>query len=183
VAWFRCIGCEVRSLSRGLIMAGSGEWVIMSVGALSKRQLEAARSAIRIQRSISFEKGVGTTDCTENTDKQGLGLNLRHTCRASGLRRGQPPFQPGPSVKSVVQGTAAFGIRGGNGFRAAMGSSPREGSGKATRTSPPHSQRGLRPGRPSQPPDVGYAVEGSCRQETGFVSRPDSKLSPQGSDA
>jgi len=33
----------------------------------------------------NLEKAVGTTDCPDNTDKQGLGLNLSHTSKVSGL--------------------------------------------------------------------------------------------------
>jgi len=68
---------------------------------------ETAFGMFRFARFI-LEKAVGTTDCTKNTDRQGLGLDLPHTCKVSGLPRGKPPFQRRPSVKSVVQATAAF---------------------------------------------------------------------------
>ena len=67
---------------------------------------------------MNLEKAVGTTDCTDITDKQGLELGTPHTRKVSGLPRGKLPFQLRPSVKSVksvVKATAAFRLKDGIG--------------------------------------------------------------------
>jgi len=50
---------------------------------------------------MNLEKEVETTDCTDDTDQQGLGLGSQHTCEVSVRPGWKPPFQPHPSVESV----------------------------------------------------------------------------------
>ena len=43
---------------------------------------------------LGLEKAVGTTDCTNHTDKQRVGLRSPHTSKVSALPRVKPPFHP-----------------------------------------------------------------------------------------
>lgn len=57
----------------------------------------------------------GTTDYTNNTDKQGLGIGSPHTCEVRDRPRWKHPFQARPSVKSVesvVKTTAVSRLMG-----------------------------------------------------------------------
>jgi len=50
---------------------------------------------------LNLEKAVETTDCSDDTDQQGLGLGSPPTCEVSARPGWKPPFQPRPSVESV----------------------------------------------------------------------------------
>lgn len=63
------------------------------------------------RRGLTLEKAVGSAGCTEYTDGQEPGFGWRDTCQARIQAVGEPPFPPGPSVKSVATATARLRVR------------------------------------------------------------------------
>ena len=63
--------------------------------------------------TLNLERAVGTTDCADDTDKQGLGSGSPPIFKVSVRPESKPSFQARPSVesvKSVVKSTAAFRV-------------------------------------------------------------------------
>lgn len=60
-------------------------WAVAHAVAWSGVQVEISGGRSGLGGQLNLEKAVGTTDCPDNTDEQGLGLDLSHTSQLSGL--------------------------------------------------------------------------------------------------